>query len=390
LVDLNRGYSEELLRRVFVNRLVSRETKVLQSNVVKLGLQYLSFQDYVERNLRVFEVESNNMIKNLIDESIAEMGPIASDGGVKFNYQGTSRMGLGIEKIEVKKIVNKTLNLSSSIIIDLTVDLRKLSQPVRDEWDNEVRFDDAMILVTLPSQQGTVSSVVQVADIQGNVVGPGQVARDVLVGDKRVISVSVSVNRGDDLPIFHCVVRVKDSHFKFKLSNLQRLLTQVNTSLQLPEFINDMVLGYGDPQTASSVLMTSENPISVKISSGDIIRVPDQVPIELRAIAFGLCPGVTLISGSDRLSQVSRLIESAVVNEERILLISKYNETLQSVLSQLTPELVGREFILRPAGSVDDPFGQYRVINHILKLRLQLLADVGSLAISMGLKRFGR
>jgi hypothetical protein len=392
LVDLNRGYSEDVLRQVFINRLTGKEIFEIHNSVgVKLGLQYLSFQDYLERNLRLYEVESSDMIQTFVNESLTEMVPIPVDGGTKFGFRETSRMGLGIEKFEIKKIIKKTLISSISIIAQLTVDLRRTAQPIRDEWDNEVRVDDAMILVTLPNQSGTVSSVVQVADIQGNIVGPGQVARDVLVGDKRVLTVSITGTKGEELPMFHAVVRVKDSHFKYKLGNLKRLLNDAKrSSIELPEFISDMVLGYGDPQTASSSSAT-EQIGNVRISQGDSldpvdVSFPIEGPVEHRAIACGLCPGLTIISGSDRSDVVARLIESAVMKKERILLISKYNETLQKNLSKLSPKFVDKEYILRPAGSVDDTFGQYRVINHILKLRLKLLSDVGSLAVSMGLK----
>ena len=354
---------ETIRRQLFQNRLspgrtesgslLPTEQEPPQNTGTKLGLQFLSFQDYFERNLELYKLESFEIVNSAVADTVARLQPEWSSKINKVVLKGSARMGLGIGKFEIEKISRNSIKSASKIteiIAKITIDFKHVSvTTVRDEWEN-LRAGDVLVLVGYSQDDSSVircSSVLSLTDAQGNVVGPGQLPSEVLVGDQRILTVSLDSESSFDHD-FNIVVRVKDSHFKYMLSNLHRFGSVVKPSL--PDWINDVLIGYGDPADTEGLTIIQGGP------------------------------------GTGKSYTISRKISESIISDssERILLVGKSNDSLNKILRNVVG-LIGLEVCFKPGGAQDDEFNRNRVINHILKLRLDLLDRVKKIAVSMGL-----
>ena len=391
--------TENFVLAVFVNRSMERkkrsETPLLpteididnkSSVITKLGLQYLSFSDYFSRNSELFFAESVHVISSTVEEVVNRMQPEFSAPLGKHVFKGAARMGIQAEKSEIVFVKQGMLSSASSVVrAEVTVDLKRVIPSVALEWDS-LKPGDCVILVKLSKTKNELShlwsqkngiewirgaTLSELVDIQGNAVG----SFAAVVGDTRVMRVSMDPQQyaGDiginvDYSHANLVVRLKSSEVKNVLWNLKRLAR--DESVKVPDWIHDILLGYGDPSACSTA------------SLNDTVTSDDP-------LAQAMMKGLTIINGgpgTGKSRSISAILDSWYSNAlGKTLLVAKTAESLTSILSYLTR--VPREYLVKLGGAPDDKFGRQMTINYILQLRMELLAKVKNIAMSLGLDK---
>jgi hypothetical protein len=343
------GSDDSLVKRVFFNRLVERRAS---DSPIPMGNLFLSVKDFLARQHALYVLESDSIVQTAVEDVVGRLGATLT---------GQARMGLKIDKFEVQKI-SRNLVTGPIFVGEITVSLAKTVEAVKAEWDC-MRSGDAVILVQTDTDGSAKkihqASLSEIRDMTGTVSGRGE-----LVGERRILTVELD-NALDEDAQFEIAVRVKDSHFRHMLVNLSR-----KEMPEIPEFISDIVLGFGDPESASPQI--------------DDSVVGDQE----RAIASGIQEGLTIISGGPGTGKTHVLCEIVknLIEKERILVIGKSNEVLNTLLVRLRNH-VPKEYVVKPAGSSEDEFSRQHVINHVLQRRLELLAQVRLLAVNLGLSQ---
>ena len=352
------------------------------------------------------------------------------------------------EVIEVRRGALTTSTVPSVVRAEILIDLKNLIPNVRDEWDN-LRAGDCLFLIKL-SRSATSSDswksglgieairgceTVEIVDSQGNLVSAHS---NPPIGDRRIVRVSldpVQYTRDLTVPLdcseFNICLRLKSSEFKSALVNLRRLIA--DPVVNIPEWVQDTVLGYGDPRAAapaavmqepkrvdmSQIFQSLEHLVEVYPSLGGAVSTPppyriefapndsEIVPIsvesvggqvraptirftrrQVEAMASAMCSGLTVIQGppgTGKTEVTARILDLLFSNKlGKTLVVARSNESLNQILGALAG--VPREYVLKWGGAADDTFSRASTINYILQLRIELLAKVKMLAVSLGLE----
>eukprot|EP00906_Rhabdomonas_costata_P018529 RCo027049 len=254
----------------------------------KLNLQFLTFHDYLLRNFNLFRLESTYEIREDIEEAIIRLEPRTNlEGKLYFKGMWKSRMAVPIEEFIIKYVGPADIGQIKphDVRAQITVDLSETKDVPRQEW-NEIRQHDVLFLVTVEGPQDTLSSlgghtgvwrydrkkpfleqyrvthvrgceVIDVRDEKDNVftgLGDSGVR---LVGTKRFIRVHLDtaqyhhdvLNHSECYQQFKVLIRrkPKENNFKAVLESIRDLM---NTQCVVPEWLHDVFLGYGDPDSA--------------------------------------------------------------------------------------------------------------------------------------------
>lgn len=236
---------------------------------VRLGLQYLSIADLIDRNHQLFRIEAKNIIKDSVADAAARMRPKWTEKIARYVFEGASRMGLEIQKYEILEVYKNSISFSGSskVILQVSVDVSSLVPAVLAEWDS-LRPGDCLLFASLtpPDVEASLirgGELIDIADSQGNALSTAPFGSkggvDVLVGSKRIFKVAMDPKQHDldvlsgQLPELQILVRTKDSQFKNMLKVLSSLTTvAVNP---VPEWVSDIVSGYGDPESVNPFRM---------------------------------------------------------------------------------------------------------------------------------------
>lgn len=341
-----------------------------------LTTQYLSLPDYMERNLELYKEDVFEKLKGAFEDSVPRLGHKFLGGGPKFD--GSSRMIAPVNKVEIITVARDPFTASpSSVKGEIVIDLKSILPNVREEWD-KLRNGDVLFLITL-GEHGNDSwssrlgiqrirgcTVLELVDGEGNLISsfgkPGeQVAKS---GDKRIARVDFDpITYASDLssavPLgeFQIVLRLKSSETVFK-----SVLSSCST-VRFPEWFSDFFLGYGSPD---SLMVAKDGDEDVK----------DDICQRFGFLVFHAPP----LTGKH--SVLASIINTLLADpSEKILLISKSNETLNLLLEGINLS----DQILKLGGSQDDVFSRTGRINALLAKRLELLGRVKTLAVAIGL-----
>ncbi|KAF3427637.1 hypothetical protein E2986_08383 [Frieseomelitta varia] len=239
----------------------------------KLNLQFLTLHDYLLRNFNLFRLESTCTQ--------------AEDGGVYFG--GWARMAQPITQFAVVEVAKPNIGEKrpSRVRADVTINL-SVRKEIKSEWEN-LRKHDVCFLITVKPQNpiGTKYShklpfVPQVGlttvrgcevegmlDSNGRVIEDGPEPRPILPGDTRTYRVWLDCNQyridmdnashgGEDVyESFNIIMRrkPKENNFKAVLETIRELM---NTECVVPDWLHDIILGYGDPGAARYSRMPNE------------------------------------------------------------------------------------------------------------------------------------
>lgn len=251
----------------------------------KLNLQFLTLHDYLLRNFTLFRLEAAYEIRQDIEDAVVRMRPYHSFEEETTCFSAWSRMAHPITNFNVVEIGEPKVGEKkpSRVRADVTVNMEYTRVDVKAEWE-ALRRHDIGFLVTLRApnppekrydpkepfipQVGLI--YVRGCEIEGIVGDDGKVAEEGLesktkvTGDKRTWRVFLdpsqyridtdkllaNPNSEDVYSTFNVFVRrrPKENNFKAVLESIRDLM---NTNFVVPEWLRDILLGYGDPASAN-------------------------------------------------------------------------------------------------------------------------------------------
>ncbi|XP_044292133.1 RNA helicase aquarius isoform X1 [Varanus komodoensis] len=247
----------------------------------KLNLQFLTLHDYLLRNFNLFRLESTYEIRQDIEDSVSRMKPWQSEyGGVVFG--GWARMAQPIVSFTVIEVAKPNIgeNWPMRVRADVTVNLN-VRDNIKDEWEGLRKHDVCFLITVRPTQpygtrfdrrqpfvEQTGLVYVRGCEIQGmlddkgRVIEEGPEPKPRLKGDSRTFRVFLDPNqyqqdmtntiqngKEDVYETFNIIMRrkPKENNFKAVLETIRNLM---NTDCVVPDWLHDIILGYGDPSSA--------------------------------------------------------------------------------------------------------------------------------------------
>jgi len=247
----------------------------------KLNLQFLTLHDYLLRNFNLFRLESTYEIRQDIEDSVFRMKPWKAEEGLVPIFGGWARMAQPIVSFSVVEVGKPNIGEKqpSRVRADVSVVL-DVRNDIKSEWEN-LRKHDACFLITVrpPGSPGTHFNfkepfVPQVGllyvrgceiegmlDHLGRIIEEGPDPKPKIPGGQRTYRVWLDCNQykmdmdrvsqgGEDVyESFNILMRrkPKENNFKAVLETIRDLM---NTDCVVPEWLHDIILGYGDPAAA--------------------------------------------------------------------------------------------------------------------------------------------
>uniref|UniRef100_A0A8D9DRA3 RNA helicase aquarius n=1 Tax=Cacopsylla melanoneura TaxID=428564 RepID=A0A8D9DRA3_9HEMI len=254
----------------------------------KLNLQFLTLHDYLLRNFNLFRLESTYEIRQDIEDSVIRLSPWKAEDESTF-FGGWARMAQPIVNFAVVEVAKPNIGEKqpSRVRADVSVNLN-VKREIKAEWEN-LRKHDVCFLVTLkptlpigtkisykgPFLEQTGLAYVRGCEIEGMLDTNGRIIEDgpepkpVLPGDTRTYRVmldcnqykedldNVSKGKEDVYETFNVLMRrkPKENNFKAVLETIRELM---NTECVVPDWLHDIILGYGDPGAAHYTEMPNE------------------------------------------------------------------------------------------------------------------------------------
>ncbi|XP_045466067.1 RNA helicase aquarius [Harmonia axyridis] len=254
----------------------------------KLNLQFLTLHDYLLRNFNLFRLESTYEIRQDIEDSVSRLCPWKAEDDSVY-WGGWARMAQPILHFAVVEVAKPNIGEKrpSRVRADVTVNLA-LRPEIKTEWENLRKHDVCFLLTVKPKNPiGTkydnkLPFIPQVGleyvrgceiegmlDSNGRVIEDGPEPRPVLPGDKRTYRVWLDCNQyRDDMnkmnqgnpdvyESFNILLRrkPKENNFKAVLETIRELM---NTECVVPDWLHDIILGYGDPSAAHYTKMPNQ------------------------------------------------------------------------------------------------------------------------------------
>ncbi|XP_030641850.1 RNA helicase aquarius [Chanos chanos] len=247
----------------------------------KLNLQFLTLHDYLLRNFNLFRLESTYEIRQDIEDVVSRMKPWQSEyGGVVFG--GWARMAQTIVSFSIVEVAKPNIgeNWPARVRADVTVNLNIRDQ-IKSEWEGLRKHDVCFLITVRPNlpygtrfdrrqpfveQAGLVyvrgCEVQGMLDDKGRVIEEGPEPKPKLRGDTRTFRVWLDPNQyqqdmtstiqhgaEDPYETFNIIMRrkPKENNFKAVLETIRNLM---NTECVVPDWLHDIILGYGDPGSA--------------------------------------------------------------------------------------------------------------------------------------------
>ena len=246
----------------------------------KLNLQYLSVGDFLWRSLVLYRCESLYAIQQDVKDTITRLKPETRRDG-ETTFAGTSRMALQIAKPTILEVVPPLVgsDAPSMVRAEVNIDLRRLSEHVRREWES-LRPDDVLFLLAVDASKakkvtngggplseaeklGLVSvraaEVIQVLDDKGRAIRDAQAYFDghSRSGTRRVqLKLDAKAykedteGRRDIYDSINLLVRRsgRENNFKPVLESIKDLTL---SDVPLASWLHEVFLGYGDPAGAT-------------------------------------------------------------------------------------------------------------------------------------------
>ncbi|ESP05343.1 hypothetical protein LOTGIDRAFT_227972 [Lottia gigantea] len=246
----------------------------------KLNLQFLTLHDYLLKNFNLFRLESTYEIRQDIEDAVSHMKPwLAEDGSCLFG--GWARMAQSVVGFNVVEVAKPKIgeNHPAQVRADVTMNL-SVRREIKAEWEAMRKHDVAFLITVRPTQPiGTkydyhADFIPQVGliyvrgceiegmlDDTGKVIEEGPDPKPELTGNTRTFRVwldpnqyqqdmTKAVNGEEDVyETFNIIMRrkPKENNFKAVLETMRDLM---NTDCVVPEWLHDLILGYGDPDSA--------------------------------------------------------------------------------------------------------------------------------------------
>ncbi|KAI9480442.1 MAG: AAA domain-containing protein [Benjaminiella poitrasii] len=254
----------------------------------KLNLQFLTFHDYLLRNFSLFKLKSFYEVRQDLEETIKELQPRLTYPDYETEFAGAARMALSLNSFGVVEVGEANLgeDKPSRVRADVTYDIGQCSQSIRKEWD-ALRKHDVLFLVTIEALEKTSEPLkededfkehygikhirgCEIVDVIGSdgrpidefsmITAEDRAAK--LIGTQRTLRVELDPNQykmdmdkvnnkqaADIHPTFNILVRRRPQENNFK-SVLETIRDLMQTHLVMPDWLQKVFLGYGDPAGA--------------------------------------------------------------------------------------------------------------------------------------------
>uniref|UniRef100_A0A4W3HYW8 RNA helicase aquarius n=1 Tax=Callorhinchus milii TaxID=7868 RepID=A0A4W3HYW8_CALMI len=247
----------------------------------KLNLQFLTLHDYLLRNFNLFRLESTYEIRQDVEDAISRLKPWQGEyGGVVFG--GWARMAQPIVTFSIVEVAKPNIGESwpARVRADVTINLNVRPQ-IKTEWE-ALRKHDVCFLITVrtvlaygtkfdrkqpfATQTGLLyvrgCEIQGMLDEKGRVIEEGPEPKPKLKGDTRTYRIwldpnqyqqdmtnSIQSGSEDVYETFNIILRrkPKENNFKAVLETIRNLM---NTECVVPDWLHDIILGYGDPGSA--------------------------------------------------------------------------------------------------------------------------------------------
>ena len=262
----------------------------------KLNLQFLTLHDYLLRNFKLFQLESTYEIRQDIEDIVSRLRPWrAEDHSVVM--QGWARMALSLQTFTIVEVAKPNIGerQPSRVRADVSVHLA-VRDNVKEEWENLRKHDVCFLLALRPPVaatdhgfrdipadeycQTTGLMYVRGCEVEGMLDENGRVVeefgmdakeRPKFTSSSRTYRVLLDCNQyredmdmtsqgGEDVySTFNVLMRrkPKENNFKAVLETIRDLM---NTACVVPDWLHDIILGYGDPASAHYTNMPNNIP----------------------------------------------------------------------------------------------------------------------------------
>ncbi|KAF7260530.1 hypothetical protein EG68_01763 [Paragonimus skrjabini miyazakii] len=119
----------------------------------KLGLQFLTLQDYLLRNFNLFRLESTYEIRLDMEDSVMRLKPWRGEFGQAV-FDGWSRMALTIQSFNIVEVAKPNLGAKhpARVRADVRVALAGLRPEIRKEWLGLRRHDPVFLVTVRPTK----------------------------------------------------------------------------------------------------------------------------------------------------------------------------------------------------------------------------------------------
>ncbi|XP_071955366.1 RNA helicase aquarius-like isoform X2 [Antedon mediterranea] len=246
----------------------------------KLNLQFLTLHDYLLRNFNLFRLESTYEIRQDIEDALYRMKPWHAEDGSPY-FGGWARMAQPITAFSVVEVSKPNIgeNHPSQVKADVTLTLN-LRRNIKSEWEGLRKHDVAFLITVYPKLKigtrfdfkgdfvenvGIVyvrgCEIEGMLDNDGKVIEEGPEPKPEIHGSFRTFRVWLDSNQyqrdmsataegGEDVyESFNIMMRrkPKENNFKAVLETIRDLM---NTDWVVPDWLHDIILGYGDPGAA--------------------------------------------------------------------------------------------------------------------------------------------
>lgn len=246
----------------------------------KLNLQYLSVGDFLWRSMVLYRCESFYAIRQDIEAVLSRIKPEVGRSGETV-FTGSSKMALPISKPTILEVVPPLVgdNKPSMVRAEIKIELKRLAQHVRREWES-LRPDDVLFLLGVDASKskqqsnggsslteaeklGLVSvraaEIIQIYDDKGNAIRDAQAYFDghhrgdtrrlQLRLDAKAFKEDTEAHRNIYDGINLLVRRAgRENNFKPVLESIQDLTL---SDVPLAPWLHEVFLGYGDPAGAT-------------------------------------------------------------------------------------------------------------------------------------------
>lgn len=232
------------------------------------------------RNCNLFRLESTFEIRQDIEDAVSRMLPWRTEDG-EVMFGGWARMALPISSFAVVEVAKPHIGEKkpSRVRADVSVTL-SVRPEIQEEWESLRKHDVCFLICVQPTcpigvkynyrepfipQVGLVSvrgcEIEGMLDANGRVIEDSLEPRPELAGEKRTYRVWLDCNQyrmdmdqlqetGVDVyESFNIIIRrkPKENNFKAVLETIRHLM---NTECVVPNWLHDILLGYGDPSSA--------------------------------------------------------------------------------------------------------------------------------------------
>ncbi|TPX36654.1 hypothetical protein SmJEL517_g01341 [Synchytrium microbalum] len=273
--------------------------------IPKLNLQFLTLHDYLLRNFELFRLESTYEIRQDIQDVIKRMNPGYSSDVLTPDHaviKGWARMGIPVSSVQIVEIGPPRLGEKkpSFVQADVTFNVTRFNESLKREWDS-LNPHDIVFLVALrmepalnqhadhddeasgahfrrkygiqyirgaevihyigrDNKEDFVKIDVPLSELQAVTKRPNMTkypSHDKRPSNERILRVALDTNqyfsdmktKEDAYDNFNILIRrrPKENNFKSVLETIRDLM---QSELVVPDWLQDVFLGYGDPSSA--------------------------------------------------------------------------------------------------------------------------------------------